>query len=608
MEIPAGVTEIAARTFAGCEKLSAVKLPESLERIDAEAFAGCAALGLVTIPANVSEIGENAFGDCKGLGSVRFYGQPPTGIWTSGLVNEKVTIHGPADVTISPADRTVFGTDLAVTLATSWAGGVVRYTLDGSAPTAESPAFGGITVHNKTTVRAATFVEGLRWSEVEEATYGVGKAATPTATSTQGGTFYHNGNRVSLDCATAGVEIRYTFGGEPTTNSTLYTGPFEISRTTTVKAKAFGHPDYVDSDVMTAEFVRAWEGLATPMISPEGGFIEAESELITITCESEDVTIYYTLDGSRPSATNGRVYTEPFKHYQSGKVKAIATKFDWADSEVASVTFTRGDQLGEALNYFGAKVTNDANAPWTVDGTESHDGISAVRSAAVEGGVSGIKLTVKGAGRLSFWWKASCEEVWDDEYYDYGSFKVGLEEKAKIAGQTNWQRVVVDFETTGKHTLRWDYVKDDDSDEGKDCIWVDQVVWIPADGSGVTLTTGVPVPYAWLEGYGLGVTTDFETAANAKTGKRSAFGKELTVWEDYVTGTNPTNLNSVFRTFVDMSSGVPKITWKPDLNENGTKYERIYQVWGAKDLNAQWFKVDGDEGTYNFFKTTVELP
>ena len=252
-------------------------------------------------------------------------------------------------------------------------------------------------------------------------------------------------------------------------------------------------------------------------------------------------------------------------------------------------------------------MTNDANAPWTVDETESHDGVSAVRSAAVEDGMSGIKLTVKGEGRLLFWWKASCEEVWDGEYYDYGSFKVGSEEKAKIAGQTDWQRVVVDLETTGKHTLHWDYVKDDDNDEGKDCIWVDQVVWIPADGSGVTLTTGVPVPYAWLEGYGLGVTADFETAANAKTGKRSAFGKELTVWEDYVAGTNPTNLDSVFRTFIDMSSGVPKISWEPDLNENGTRLERNYQIWGAKSVDGQWFKVDGDEGKYNFFKVTVEM-
>jgi len=166
----------------------------------------------------------------------------------------------------------------------------------------------------------------------------------------------------------------------------------------------------------------------------------------------------------------------------------------------------------------------------------------------------------------------------------------------------------VDIDTTGKHTLRWEYAKDDETDEGKDCIWVDQVVWVPADGSGVTLTTGEPVPYAWLAGYGLGVTSDFETAANAKTGKRTAFGKELTVWEDYVSGTDPTNANSVFRSFIDMSSGTPKITWEPDLNENGTRFERVYKVWGARSLDGRWFRVDGDETEYRFFRTTVELP
>ena len=75
-----------------------------------------------------------------------------------------------------------------------------------------------------------------------------------------------------------------------------------------------------------------------------------------------------------------------------------------------------------------------------------------------------------------------------------------------------------------------------------------------------------------------------------------------------MTGTNPTNLDSVFRTFIDMSSGVPKITWEPDLSENGTKHERIYQVWGAKSLDGEWLKVDDDEETYRFFMVTVGLP
>jgi hypothetical protein len=45
---------------------------------------------------------------------------------------------------------------------------------------------------------------------------------------------------VSITCSTASATIRYTTNGsEPTTNSTLYTGPFTLTSTTTVRAKAF---------------------------------------------------------------------------------------------------------------------------------------------------------------------------------------------------------------------------------------------------------------------------------------------------------------------------------------------------------------------------------
>ena len=609
LELPAGIRLVDEEAFAECASLHAVVLPKTLEKIGIRAFFGCRSLGALTAPASVAELGEDAFVNCTALGRVSFGGQPPKGIWTSGLVNDRTELHGPAHVAISPADGTVFGLDLSVTLSTDWEGGVVRYTLDGSEPTADSPAFDGISIHGKTTVRAATFVDGLRWSEIAEATYGVGQVETPEIASSMGETFSHNGNVITLSCATRGVEIRYTLnGGEPTANSALYTGPFEISRTTTVRAKAFGHSDYVDSDVVSRQFVRTWEGLATPTISPAGCVFAAESRQVAIACESDGVTIYYTLDGSKPSATNGRVYTGPFDVWQSVTVRAIATRYDWQDSDVATAAFARENALSEALNFYGAKVTNDGTHPWTVDAHVSHDGVGSVRSAAVTDGSSCIKLTVKGAGRLSFWWKASCESAWDGDCYDYGRFAVEGVETVKIAGKTDWRLFTTNIATTGKHVLSWEYVKDSETDEGDDCIWVDQVVWVPADGSGATLTAGVPVPYAWLEKYGLGTATDFETAANAKTGKRTAHGRELEVWEDYVAGTDPTNVTSVFTSVIEMISGKPKITWSPDLNEGGTKAERVYKVWGSKTLDGQWFEVDGNEADYNFFTVSVELP
>ena len=49
--------------------------------------------------------------------------------------------------------------------------------------------------------------------------------------------------------------------------------------------------------------------------------------------------------------------------------------------------------------------------------------------------------------------------------------------------------------------------------DAPDCVWVDQVQWSPADGSGYTLTSPEPVPYSWLRQYNLGVASgDFEAA------------------------------------------------------------------------------------------------
>jgi uncharacterized delta-60 repeat protein len=73
--------------------------------------------------------------------------------------------------------------------------------------------------------------------------FGGGSTTTPivaTPTFSPNGGTYSTSQTVSLSTSTAGAEIHYTFdGSDPTTSHALYTGPFTISSTTTVKAKAF---------------------------------------------------------------------------------------------------------------------------------------------------------------------------------------------------------------------------------------------------------------------------------------------------------------------------------------------------------------------------------
>lgn len=76
------------------------------------------------------------------------------------------------------------------------------------------------------------------WLEYKGNVDPVGTVATPVF-DIPGGT-YTSAQNVAITCATAGAEIRYTLdGAEPTSSSTLYTGAISIASTKTLKAKGF---------------------------------------------------------------------------------------------------------------------------------------------------------------------------------------------------------------------------------------------------------------------------------------------------------------------------------------------------------------------------------
>ena len=83
------------------------------------------------------------------------------------------------------------------------------------------------------------------------------------------------------------------------------------------------------------------ETVETPVISPANGTFTGSAE-VTISCGTDGAIIYYTTNGTTPSATNGTVYSAPFTLNEAGTytIKAIAVKTDWNDSEVATATFT----------------------------------------------------------------------------------------------------------------------------------------------------------------------------------------------------------------------------------------------------------------------------
>ena len=81
------------------------------------------------------------------------------------------------------------------------------------------------------------------------------------------------------------------------------------------------------------------ETVQTPVISPNGGTFSG-SQQVTITCATQGAKIYYTTDGTAPTAA-GTPYTAPFTISSTTTVKAIAVKDGMDDSAAATAQFTK---------------------------------------------------------------------------------------------------------------------------------------------------------------------------------------------------------------------------------------------------------------------------
>ena len=84
------------------------------------------------------------------------------------------------------------------------------------------------------------------------------------------------------------------------------------------------------------------ERVEAPVFSPEDGtvFVSQESAVITITTATDGASIYYTKDGTEPSADNGTLYPEEgITITEDCTIKAIAVADGMTDSRIISATY-----------------------------------------------------------------------------------------------------------------------------------------------------------------------------------------------------------------------------------------------------------------------------
>lgn len=227
----------------------------------------------------------------------------------------------------------------SVTITCSTSGAAIHYTTDGTTPTSASPTYSSpIVVNADVTIKAMATKADMDDSSVASASYVVvlPKVAIPTFTPASGEVA--SGTEVVIACATSGATIYYTTDGStPTTSSTEYTGPVEVTEAVTIKAIAV-KAEMTDSSVGSASYTVRIDTVATPTFSPAAGAVNIGTT-VTLSCATSGAEIHYTVDGSAPSASSP-VYSTPIEVTAAVTIKAIGIKTGMANSSVATANYT----------------------------------------------------------------------------------------------------------------------------------------------------------------------------------------------------------------------------------------------------------------------------
>lgn len=294
--LPESLKKIGKQAFYGCESLAHATLPTTMTKVPYEMFEGCTALKNIVLPDGLKIIGSSAF-MASGLTSINL----PDGLKTidgnafSGTRLTSLVIPNSVDSlgyaafnSISYLTSVVIGSGLKrigknvfdrcqnLTTVVSLSENPINIPgNDNPDPWTKGPSFSDQTFEEATlfvpvgTIGLYQAREGWRnfanmWEGIPENPTSVAKVANCYIS---GETNFEFSSEITITCETEGATILYctSADGETYTDYQPYTGPFTITSTTYVKAKAY-KDGMLTSNIMSETFVQKDLGPDVPTI------------------------------------------------------------------------------------------------------------------------------------------------------------------------------------------------------------------------------------------------------------------------------------------------------------------------------------------------------
>lgn len=465
MVIPEGVTELGKALFAYCSVLTSVTLPTTLQRVGKESFYACPSLESIVLPASLKTIGSGAFNSCSKLMNVysmattpgtiegnpdSWYGYDKDAFYDVKLT---ATLYVPETAVDTYKEKTrwqefanIVGSDMLpcqqptfelanfkLTMKSLTEGVSIYYTNDGSNPDANAiPYTAPITLAHNDTIRAIALKDGMAASPIAQFEKKDYKVAVPVATMS-------DDFLVTVTCETPDVEglpettIYYK---ERTSDGywedsygewKLYEGPVQLTQPRFIRVMA-KRDKWLDSEWSNTYNYYTNYRLEKPKIA-----WSSEDKKFTITNNNADAKVYYTLDGTTPTAENGTQYTEPVSLIRNLQIKAVAVLDAHFNSEVDSVKvdgvnfqFMADGLYYRLLDYTLENVVElvrpsdvTYSGDITLNSTVSYEGVDYTLTGIAESAFSGsseltsIKLpsTLQSIGNYAFYNCTKLEEI-----------------------------------------------------------------------------------------------------------------------------------------------------------------------------------------------------